>query len=158
MPPIMPTARPCQTCDGKRRHASLLRKPQVRLDLGGATTGHRYRRVHAVEPELHQPRGANLDIVHVFQIDQIAAMNANKTVLEANRLKVRTTSSLVVTGGSGLYYYPANAQDLPPNNQDGLLLFITYGAWGGQLAFPTGGGVYYRYGTTTFSAWKRLDS
>ena len=31
-------------------------------------------------------------------------------------------------------------------------------AWGGQLAFPTGGGVYYRYGTTTFSAWKRLDS
>ena len=67
--------------------------------------------------------------------------DANKTVLEANRLKVRTTSSLVVTGGSGLYYYPANAQDLPPNNQDGLLLFITYGAWGGQLAFPTGGGV-----------------
>lgn len=80
MPPIMPTARPCQTCDGKRQHASLLRKPQVRLDLGGTTTGHRYRRVHAVEPELHQPRGANLNIVHVFQIDQVAAMNANKAL------------------------------------------------------------------------------
>ena len=76
----MPTARPCQTCDGKRRHASLLRKPQVRLDLGGTTTGHRHRRAHAVEPELHQPRGANLNIVHVFQIDQIAAMNANKAL------------------------------------------------------------------------------
>lgn len=101
---------------------------------------------------------------HTHSKDQVGLGNvdntadANKTVLEANRLKVRTTSSLVVTGGSGLYYYPANAQDLPPNNQDGLLLFITYGAWGGQLAFPTGGGVYYRYGTTTFSAWKRLDS
>ena len=76
----MPTARPCQTCDGKRRHASLLRKPQVRLDLGGTTTGHRHRRAHAVEPELHQPRGTNLNIVHVFQIDQIAAMNANKAL------------------------------------------------------------------------------
>ena len=101
---------------------------------------------------------------HTHSKDQVGLGNvdntadANKTVLEANRLKVRTTSSLVVTGGSGLYYYPAKAQDLPPNNQDGLLLFITYGAWGGQLAFPTGGGVYYRYGTTTFSAWKRLDS
>ena len=101
---------------------------------------------------------------HTHSKDQVGLGNvdntadANKTVLEANRLKVRTTSSLVVTGGSGLYYYPANAQDLPPNNQDGLLLFITYGAWGGQLAFPTGGGVYYRYGTTTFSEWKRLDS
>ena len=101
---------------------------------------------------------------HTHSKDQVGLGNvdntadANKTVLEANRLKVRTTSSLVVTGGSGLYYYPANAQDLPPNNQDGLLLFITYGAWGGQLAFPTGGGVYYRYGTTTFSAWKSLAS
>ncbi len=76
----MPTARPCQTRGGKRRHASLLRKPQVRLDLGGTTTGHRHRRAHAVESELHQPRGANLNIVHVFQIDQIAAMNANKAL------------------------------------------------------------------------------
>ena len=47
---------------------------------------------------------------HTHSKDQVGLGNvdntadANKTVLEANRLKVRTTSSLVVTGGSGLYY------------------------------------------------------
>lgn len=76
----MPTARPCQTCDGKRQHADRLRKPQVCFNLGSATAGHGHRRTHAVETELHQPRGANLNIVHVFQIDQVAAMNANKAL------------------------------------------------------------------------------
>lgn len=116
------------------------------------------------ETEMNTKLNGKANSSHTHSKDQVGLGNvdntadANKTVLEANRLKVRTTSGLVVTGGSGLYYYPANAQVLPPNNQDGILLHITYGAWGGQLAFPTGGGVYYRYGTTTFSAWKRLDS
>ena len=116
------------------------------------------------ETEMNTKLNGKANSSHTHSKDQVGLGNvdntadANKTVLEANRLKVRTTSGLVVTGGSGLYYYPANAQDLPPNNQDGILLHITYGAWGGQLAFPTGGGVYYRYGTTTFSAWKRLNS
>ena len=116
------------------------------------------------ETEMNTKLAGKANSSHTHTKDQVGLGNvdntadANKTVLEANMLKVRTTSGLVVTGGSGLYYYPANAQDLPPNNQDGILLHITYGAWGGQLAFPTGGGVYYRYGTTTFSAWKRLDS
>ena len=113
------------------------------------------------EAEMDTKLAGKANSSHTHTKDQVGLGNvdntadANKTVLEAKRLKVRTTSSLVVTDGNGLYYYPANAQDLPPNNQDGLLLFITYGAWGAQLAFPTGGGVYYRYGTTTFSAWLR---
>lgn len=80
MPPIMPTARPCQTCGGKRWRADRLRKPQVRLNLGGATAGHGHRRGHAIEPELHQARGADLDIVHVFQIDQITAVDTDKAL------------------------------------------------------------------------------
>lgn len=76
----MPTARPCQTCGGKRWRAYRLRKPQVSLDLGGATAGHGHRRVHAVESELHKTGGPDLDIVHVFQIDQIATVDTDKAL------------------------------------------------------------------------------
>ena len=76
----MPTARPCQTCDGKRRHADRLRKPQVCFNLGSATAGHGHRRGYAIESELHKTRGTDLDIVHVFQIDQIAAVDADKAL------------------------------------------------------------------------------
>lgn len=89
MPPIMPTARPCQTCDGKRRHADRLRKPQVCFNLGSATAGHGHRRGYAIESELHKTRGTDLDIVHVFQIDQIAAMNANKALGDQATLERR---------------------------------------------------------------------
>lgn len=76
----MPTARSCQTCGGKRWSVDRLRKPQVCLDLGSATTGHRHRRGYAIEPELHKTRGTDLDIVHVFQIDQITAVDTNKAL------------------------------------------------------------------------------
>ena len=76
----MPTARPCQTCGGKRWHADCYRKPQVCLDLGSATTGHGHRRGYAIEPELHKTRGTDLDIVHVFQIDQITAVDTDKAL------------------------------------------------------------------------------
>ena len=137
---------------------------EARSALGAAPSAHNHDDRYYTETETDTKLAGKANSSHTHSKDQVGLGNvdntadANKTVLEANRLKVRTTSSLVVTDGNGLYYYPANAQDLPPNNQDGLLLFITYGAWGAQLAFPTGGGVYYRYGTTTFSAWKRLDS
>ena len=80
MPPIMPTARPCHSCDGKRRHAARLRKPQVCFNLGSATAGHGHRRGYAIEPELHKTRGTDLDIVHVLQIDQIAAVDTDKAL------------------------------------------------------------------------------
>lgn len=76
----MPTARPCQTCVGKRWHADRLHKPQARLNLGSATTGHGHRRGYAIEPEFHKTRRTYLDIVHVFQIDQIAAVDTDKAL------------------------------------------------------------------------------
>ncbi len=44
--------------------------PRCDLTSAARRREHRHRRAHADEPELHQPRGANLNIVHVFQIDQ----------------------------------------------------------------------------------------
>ena len=57
----MPTARPCQTCDGKRRHADRLRKPQVCFNLGSATAGHGhhaepvYEKVTGFQPSVDVP-------------------------------------------------------------------------------------------------------
>ena len=59
----------------------------MRLNLGSATTRHGHRRGYAIEPELHKPRGTDLDIVHVFQIDQIAAVDTDKALGGQTSLK-----------------------------------------------------------------------
>lgn len=58
---------------------------------------------------------------------------------------------------TGLYYYPANTPGAP-KTVDGLLLVLVYGDFGVQLAFPTNGGVYFRWAVSDFSEWIRLDS
>lgn len=63
----------------------------------------------------------------------------------------------VITGlPTGLYYYKANTPDAP-DTQDGLLLVLVYQSFGAQLAFPTDGGIYFRWAVDSFSEWVRLD-
>ena len=63
----------------------------------------------------------------------------------------------VITGlPTGLYYYKANAPGAP-NTQDGLLLALVYAQFGAHLAFPTDGGIYFRWAVDNFSKWARLD-
>lgn len=63
----------------------------------------------------------------------------------------------VITGlPTGLYHYKANTPDAP-NNQDGLLLALVYMPFGVHLAFPTDGGIYFRWAVDNWSEWVRLD-
>ena len=63
----------------------------------------------------------------------------------------------VITGlPTGLYYYKANTPGAP-DTQDGLLLALVYAPFGAHLAFPTDGGIYFRWAVDNFSEWVRLD-
>lgn len=63
----------------------------------------------------------------------------------------------VITGlPTGLYYYKANTPGAP-DTQDGLLLVLVYQSFGAHLAFPTDGGIYFRWAVDNFSEWVRLD-
>lgn len=63
----------------------------------------------------------------------------------------------VITGlPTGLYYYKANTPGAP-DTQDGLLLALVYTSFGAHLAFPTDGGIYFRWAVDNFSEWVRLD-
>lgn len=63
----------------------------------------------------------------------------------------------VITGlPTGLYYYKANTPGAP-DTQDGLLLVLVYLSFGAHLAFPTDGGIYFRWAVDSFSKWVRLD-
>lgn len=63
----------------------------------------------------------------------------------------------VITGlPTGLYHYKVNTQGAP-DTQDGLLLSLAYLMFGAQLAFPTDGGIYFRWAVDSFSKWVRLD-
>lgn len=63
----------------------------------------------------------------------------------------------VITGlPTGLYYYKANTPGAP-DTQDGLLLAMVYAPFGAHLAFPTDGGIYFRWAVDNFSEWVRLD-
>ena len=63
----------------------------------------------------------------------------------------------VITGlPTGLYYYKVNTPDAP-DTQDGLLLALVYAPFGAHLAFPTDGGIYFRWAVDNFSEWVRLD-
>ena len=63
----------------------------------------------------------------------------------------------VITGlPTGLYYYKANTPGAP-DTQDGLLLALVYAPFGAHLAFPTDGGIYFRWAVDIFSEWVRLD-
>ena len=57
---------------------------------------------------------------------------------------------------TGLYYYKQNTA-AAPNTQDGLLLALVYAPFGAHLAFPTNGGIYFRWAVNNFSKWVRLD-
>lgn len=57
---------------------------------------------------------------------------------------------------TGLYYYKANTPGAP-DTQDGLLLALVYAPFGAHLAFPTDGGIYFRWAVDNFSEWVRLD-
>ena len=63
----------------------------------------------------------------------------------------------VITGlPTGLYHYKVNTPDAP-DTQDGLLLALRYALFGAQLAFPTDGGIYFRWAVNNWSEWARLD-
>lgn len=63
----------------------------------------------------------------------------------------------VITGlPTGLYYYKANTPGAP-KTVDGLLLALVYSPFGVQLAFPTNGGIFFRWAVDNFSEWVRLD-
>ena len=63
----------------------------------------------------------------------------------------------VITGlPTGLYYYKVNTTGAP-DTQDGLLLALVYASFGAHLAFPTDGGIYFRWAVDNFSEWVRLD-
>lgn len=63
----------------------------------------------------------------------------------------------VITGlPTGLYYYKVNTPGAP-DTQDGLLLSLAYKQFGVHLAFPTDGGIYFRWAVDIFSKWARLD-
>lgn len=63
----------------------------------------------------------------------------------------------VITGlPTGLYYYKVNTPGAP-DTQDGLLLVLVYLSFGAHLAFPTDGGIYFRWAVDNFSEWVRLD-
>lgn len=63
----------------------------------------------------------------------------------------------VITGlPTGLYYYKVNTPGAP-DTQDGLLLALVYAPFGAHLAFPTDGGIYFRWAVDNFSEWVRLD-
>ena len=89
-------------------------------------------------------------IVGLSNVDNTA--DASKYV---KGLVVNSTSTLESLP-TGLYYYNANTPGAP-DTQDGLLLVLVYGAYGAQLAFPTDGGIYFRWAVSNFSEWARLD-
>lgn len=89
-------------------------------------------------------------IVGLSNVDNTA--DASKYV---KGLVVNSTSTLESLP-TGLYYYKANTPGAP-DTQDGLLLALVYAPFGAHLAFPTDGGIYFRWAVNNFSEWARLD-
>lgn len=89
-------------------------------------------------------------IVGLSNVDNTA--DASKYV---KGLVVNSTSTIEALP-TGLYYYSSNTSGAP-STVDGMVLVLVYGSFGVQLAFPTNGGIFFRWAVSNFSEWARLD-
>lgn len=116
----------------------------VQEDINGDGTVYQF--------ELYTYDASSTDVSNLVRtaktIDQLLPSARDLAVIETEAIEAIPT---------GLYYYKANTPNAP-KTVDGLLLAFVYGTFGAQLAFPTNGGIYFRWAVDSFSEWVRLDA
>ena len=99
---------------------------------------------------------ASFDGSGPITLGEIGALASDGTAASSETLSPTALSSLDAIGKSGVFYYPSTASGNPVPGVDGVVFAIYYSLFGCMLAFPTNGGIYFRGGATSVSAWQKI--